>query len=318
MPSCRATASAVRLRIAGEHHDAHARALERRDRFRRAFLDRVGDRGDARAPCRPRRRTRPSWLRARQASARASQRCVSMPRCARKARLPTSTRLPSMSACTPRPLTASNAPAGRGVRPRALAPSTIAMRDRMLGKLLHARDQRQRFILRNALGDEIGQRGTAERQRAGLVHHHRVDVAHALDRLGIAEQDARARALPHRHGHRDGRGETDGTGAGDDQHGNGVQKRVGESRLRTEEPPRERRHDGDGDHDLDEVRRDEIGEPLDRRARALRLAHHVNDAREQRVRAHALGADDERAVAVHRRAGDLVARAPWRPAPARR
>ena len=32
------------------------------------------------------------------------------------------------------------------------------------------------------------------------------------------------------------------------------------------------------DHDdLDEVRRDDVGEPLDRRARALRLAHHVND-----------------------------------------
>ena len=73
----------------------------------------------------------------------------------------------------------------------------------------------------------------------------------------------------------------------------GVEKRVREPRLRTEKPPRERRHDGDGYHDLDEVRRDDIGEPLDRRARALRFAHHVNDARQQRVRAHAFGADEQ-------------------------
>src|SRR5882724_2230555 len=35
------------LRITGQHYNAHARALERRYRFVRAFLDRVGHRSDA-------------------------------------------------------------------------------------------------------------------------------------------------------------------------------------------------------------------------------------------------------------------------------
>ena len=37
-----------------------------------------------------------------------------------------------------------------------------------------------------------------------------------------------------------------------------------------------------------------IGEPLDRRARALRLRHHLHDAREQRVAADLAGAHHER------------------------
>ena len=44
----------------------------------------------------------------------------------------------------------------------------------------------------------------------------------------------------------------------------------------------------------DEVRRPPVGEPLDRRAAALRLADHADDLREQRLGADALGAHDER------------------------
>ena len=44
-------------------------------------------------------------------------------------------------------------------------------------------------------------------------------------------------------------------------------------------------------------------------------ADHVHDLREQGIRADPLGAEDERAVAVHRRAGDLARPPPWRPAP---
>jgi hypothetical protein len=81
--------------------------------------------------------------------------------------------------------------------------------DRMLGKLFDTCDERQRFIFCNALGNEVSQRGMAERQRPRLVHHQSVDVAQPLDRLGVAEQDAGARALPHGDGHRDRCGEAD-------------------------------------------------------------------------------------------------------------
>src|SRR5476649_1391371 len=43
---------------------------------------------------------------------------------------------------------------------------------RMLGKLLHTCDKRERFIFWNALGHEIGQCGMPEGQCAGLVHHY--------------------------------------------------------------------------------------------------------------------------------------------------
>ena len=69
---------------------------------------------------------------------------------------------------------------------------------------------------------------------------------------------------------------------------------------------------------LHEIRGDEIGEALHRGAGALRLGHHVHDLREQRVRADALGADDERSLAVDRRAGHLVCPASWAREPARR
>ena len=46
---------------------------------------------------------------------------------------------------------------------------------------------------------------------------------------------------------------------------------------------------------LDEAGRDNVGEPLDRRARALRFADHVHDARKQGIGADAFGAHDERA-----------------------
>ena len=52
---------------------------------------------------------------------------------------------------------------------------------------------------------------------------------------------------------------------------------------------------------------DDVGEPLDRRAAALRLATMRDDLREQRVGADALGAHHERAGAVDGGADDAIA-----------
>ena len=52
--------------------------------------------------------------------------------------------------------------------------------------------------------------------------------------------------------------------------------------------------DGDSDDGRHEPRGDPIGEPLDRRAAALRLADHPHDLREQRVAADALGPHHQR------------------------
>ena len=66
--------------------------------------------------------------------------------------------------------------------------------------------------------------------------------------------------------------------------------------------------DGDRNHRRHEHRRHAIRQPLNGRTRALRLAHHFDDARQQRVRAHVLGFHDECARAVHRPARGLAAR----------
>ena len=67
------------------------------------------------------------------------------------------------------------------------------------------------------------------------------------------------------------------------------------------------RHDDDRRH---EPRRHGVGEPLDGRARALRLADHPDNLREHGVAADALGAHHEAAGSVDGRAGDAAVRAP--------
>ena len=76
--------------------------------------------------------------------------------------------------------------------------------------------------------------------------------------------------------------------------------------------------DGDGDDGGHEPAGDLIGQPLDRRAAALRLGDHLHDPREQRVAADLLGAHDERAGLVERAADDAGRRLPWSPASTRR
>ena len=63
----------------------------------------------------------------------------------------------------------------------------------------------------------------------------------------------------------------------------------------------------DGDHRRHEPAGDLVGEPLDRRARALRLRHHLHDLRQQRVAADLVGAHHEAAGLVERAGDDLGA-----------
>ena len=105
----------------------------------------------------------------------------------------------------------------------------------------------------------------------------------------ISTPALRAAAGADHDGHR--RRQTERAGAGDDQDRHGADQRVREARLRPEDGPGRRtsiaatsitagtKYAGDA-----------IGEPLNRRARALRLGDHPHDLREQRVAADALGA----------------------------
>ena len=76
--------------------------------------------------------------------------------------------------------------------------------------------------------------------------------------------------------------------ARDDQDGDGIDERVRQSRLRPIDCPDDERHDGHGDDDRHEPAGHRVGQPLNRRAGSLRLAHHAHDLCEQRVAADAL------------------------------
>ena len=62
------------------------------------------------------------------------------------------------------------------------------------------------------------------------------------------------------------------------------------------------------DDDRDEVAGDHVGQPLNRRAAALRLGHHRDDLREQRLGADSLGPHDEPPVPLTVPPTTLVAR----------
>ena len=67
-------------------------------------------------------------------------------------------------------------------------------------------------------------------------------------------------------------------------------------------------HEGDDNHGGHEVRRDDVGQLLDRRPAALRLSDHGDDARQKRLGPDLLGTHHQPAGPVDGRPDDLVAR----------
>ena len=144
-------------------------------------------------------------------------------------------------------------------------------------------------------------------QGAGLVDDERVDLFHPLQRFGVLDQDAGVGAAADADHDRHRRREAERARAGDDQHADRGDEAEGEARLGSERRPGgERRERGDDD-ERHEPRRHLIGEPLDRRARALRRRDHLHDPGEQRVAADLFRADDESAGLIERAADQLCA-----------
>ena len=115
--------------------------------------------------------------------------------------------------------------AGRRVAPQAerlrVAHECVRVRMFRLRRDAGRRDQRGACV--DAVdGGDVDDFGAADGERAGLVDDEAVDGGEAFQCRGVPEQDARLRCPPGRdhHGHR--RGEAQGTGAGDDEHRDGV------------------------------------------------------------------------------------------------
>ena len=179
---------------------------------------------------------------------------------------------------------------------------------RMFARPLDARGQPQNIGLVKPRARHDGDHlRLAFGQRARLVDHQRVDLLHALERFGVLDQHAGLRAAPDADHDRHRRGKAERTGAGDNEHADGSHQAERHARLGPKPGPgaeRDQRHD---DNDWHEPAGNLIGQPLDRRARALRVRHHLHDLGQQRVAADLLGAHDEAAGLVERAGDDLAA-----------
>ncbi len=293
-------------RVARHHHQRDAELLEGLHRFRRCFLDRIGDR-DHRGRAAINRRIQG-------ALAFGAQRVCFFGQRLRHAAEAVHEAAAADGDFASRDDALHAFPGDRlEILDRLQSDAMVLgafhdrLGERMLTRTLEAGDQTQQLAFVATYGDEVDERRLAQGQGPGLVDDQAVDVPQPLDRLGVPEQDAVERALTHGYGDRDRRRQAHRAGAGDDQHGDGVGKRIGEARIRPEIGPGGEGEHGDDDHRLDEIRGDHVSQALHRGARALRLRHHLHDAREQRFGADAVGADHQRALAVDRPAGDPVA-----------
>ncbi len=151
-----------------------------------------------------------------------------------------------------------------------------------------------------------GERGSPLGERSRLVDDEGVDGAQDLDRFGISKQHPHRRALARRHHDRHRGRESKRARAGDDEHRDRVDHRVGHGRLRTDRGPHDKRHDGGQHHRWHEVRGNDVGEALDGRTAALSLGDHRHDPRQERVVADFVGPHEEAAVAVERRADNGI------------
>ena len=99
----------------------------------------------------------------------------------------------------------------------------------MLARLLQARGQAQEHAFVEAVERrDVGEDGLAFGERACLVDDDGIDGCQPLQRLGIFDEDALARAASSRNHDRNGRGESQGARAGNDENGYCCHNGIGE------------------------------------------------------------------------------------------
>ena len=179
----------------------------------------------------------------------------------------------------------------------------------MLAGLLEAGRQSQKIVLaKSTLCQHGNDLGRALRERARFVDDKGIDPLEALQCLGILNQHSRLGAAPDPYHDRHRRGEAEGTGAGDDQHGNRGHQGKSHGRCRPPYRPGRERDHRDGDNGGNEIAGDPIGETLDRRSSPLGFRDHGDDLGEHGLVADAVCTHEERAGAVQGGADDRIVR----------
>ena len=144
----------------------------------------------------------------------------------------------------------------------------------------------------------------ALRERARLVEQHGVDGAHPLERETILDEDAvlggdRGRQRDHERDR-----QTERVRAGDDEHGHG---RLDRALHVAGERPGDERHGRGAGRDVEQQRREAIGEHLGPTPTRLGVGDEALDAGERGVLPHRVDLDAHRRVGRHRPGDDTVA-----------
>ena len=164
--------------------------------------------------------------------------------------------------------------------------------------------------LKPAAAPTAGQPRLALGDRAGLVEDDGVDRGHPLQRLGVADEDAGLGAAAGRDHDRDRRRQAERAGAGDDEHADRRDQRIGERRRRPDREP-----DDEGDAPRRRSPPARTRPRPGRRGPGSAPASAARSATMATIRASVVSAPVrstrhvEAARAVDRAAGDAVARA---------
>ena len=130
-------------------------------------------------------------------------------------------------------------------------------------------------------------------QGAGFVDHKSVYLAQVFNGSCITKQHA-MRGRPARGDHDGhGRGKSQRTGTGNDQHADRIDQTKPPAGLRANKPPHHKRQRGSNDHTVYKVAGHHISHALHRCFGALRLRNHLHNLRQYRCAANVLGSHDE-------------------------
>ena len=168
---------------------------------------------------------------------------------------------------------------------------------RVLAAGFQAGGQRQRlFAVVGGQGDDFGQLRAAFGEGAGFVHRQHGQPAGVLQRGGVAKQHAMAGAQADAHHHRRRGGQAQRARAGNHQHRHRLHD--GAFPVAAAGPHRQQGGHGNGQHRRHKIPGNHVRQPLDRRFRALRLAHLADDGGQLGVGAHASGAQAQHALQI--------------------
>ena len=225
------------------------------------------------------------------------------PRSRRSDGPPTAYRTSVDRASTPRPVSARN-PVASGIDPFSRARATIAFASGCSLSASTAAAMARTSASARSTPDDVGDDVIALRERARLVEQHGVDGAHPLERETILDEDAvpggdRGRQRDHE---RDRQAER--VRAGDDEHGHG---RLDRALHVAGERPGDERHGRGAGRDVEQQRREAIGEHLGPTPARLGVGDEALDAGERGVLPHRVDLDAYRRVGRHRPGDDTVA-----------